>query len=54
MKQAKEMMSKVATKKVKEHEAKMHGKKAAPVKLKNGGMVKKYKDGGMVKSAKKC
>jgi hypothetical protein len=50
----KKQMEKVADKKVKAHEAKMHGKKAVPVKLKDGGMVKKYKDGGMVRGAKKC
>lgn len=54
----KKMMEKVAEKKVKAHEAKMH--KGGKVAMKNGGAVKKgmpvqkYKDGGMVKSAKKC
>lgn len=53
----KKMMEKVADKKVKAHEEKMHKGKVA---MKNGGMVKKgmpvqkYKDGGYVKSGKKC
>jgi len=56
----KKMMEKVADKKVKAHETKMH--KGAKVAMKNGGSVKsakagampKYKDGGMVRGAKKC
>lgn len=46
-KQDKAMMTKVASKKVAEHEAKMHGK--APKKMANGGMVKGYANGGLVK-----
>lgn len=42
---------KVADKKVKAHESKMHKGKVA---MKDGGPVKKYKDGGYVKSGKKC
>lgn len=42
----KKKMEKVAAEKVKQHEAKMHGKK--PMKMADGGMVKKYADGGMV------
>lgn len=53
----KKMMEKVAEKKVKAHEEKMHKGKVA---MKNGGPVKKgmpvqkYKDGGYVKAGKKC
>lgn len=43
VKKKKAMMEQVAGQKVKEHEAKMHGKKMA-----DGGKVMKYADGGYV------